>query len=213
MELRAKALARISKLNYRHLLRGGLRSDNPEDRGKLLHALKQYSQISKCLTLVEGDEKTTVDKIYDLAAAKMSQSSRCLIVVDYLQKLPLRDGDGPKVNSTKDSIDIHVSALRRIARDLNSPVLAISSENRAGYKSKNLDVFKESGEIEYSADIAAILSNATGETPPNAEYRLMDLNIVKNRNGETGIVKFKAYLQHSNFVEVGKAQLPEESLV
>lgn len=210
-ELRAKTLARSSKIAYRHLLRGRLRSDNPEDRQKLLAALEQYFAISKYLTIVEGDETTTVDTILDVATAKMSQASRCLIAVDYLQKLPLRLSDAPRVTSPKDSIDIHVSALRRIARDLDSPVVAISSENRAGYNSKKLDVFKESGEIEYSADIAMVMTPAkAGEASSNAEYKTLDLNIIKNRNGETGIVKFKFYPKRAEFIEIGKEQLPEE---
>lgn len=211
-ELRAKALARISRIAYRHLLRGRLRSDNPEDRQKLLAALEQYFAISKYLTIVEGDETTTVDTILNVATARMSHASRCLIAVDYLQKLPLRLSDAPRVTSTKDSIDIQVSALRRIARELDSPVVTISSENRAGYKSRRLDVFKESGEIEYSADIAMVLTPAkSAEAPPNVEYKLMDLNIIKNRNGETGIVKFKFYPQRAEFIEHGKEQLPEEA--
>ncbi len=211
-ELRAKALARISKIAYRHLLRGRLRSDNLEDRQKLLAALEQYFAVSKYLTIVEGDETTTVDTILNLATAKMSHaSSRCLIAVDYLQKLPLRLSDAPRVTSTKDGIDIQVSTLRRIARELDSPVVTISSENRAGYNSRKLDVFKESGEIEYSADIAMVLTPAKStEAPTNAEYKLMDLNIIKNRNGETGIVKFKFYPQRAEFIEQGKEHLLEE---
>ncbi len=211
-ELRAKVLARTSKIAYRHLLRGRLRSDNSEDRQKLLEALKQYFAISKYLTIIEGDETTTVDSILDVAVAKMTDASRCLIAVDYLQKLPLRSSDVNRITSTKDGIDIKVSTLRRIARKLDSPVITISSENRAGYNSRKLDVFKESGEIEYSADIAMVLTpSMSAETPSNAEYKLLDLNIVKNRNGETGIVKFKFYPQRGEFIELGKEQLPEDS--
>ena len=111
-----------------------------------------------------------------------------------MQVLPVRQQDGFRASNTKDRVDLHVSALRRLARKLNSPVLAISSENRAGYGQKKLDVFKESGGIEYSADIAMVLTRDKKNAPgADSDYRPMDLNIVKNRNGECGVVKFKFY--------------------
>jgi replicative DNA helicase len=39
----------------------------------------------------------------------------------------------------------------------------------------------------------------------------MDLNIVKNRNAERGVVKFKFYAKRSEFVETGKEELVEET--
>ena len=97
-----------------------------------------------------------------------------------------------------------------MARKLDSPVLAISAENRAGYKSKGMDVFKESGGIEYSADIAMVLTPDLKNLPgPESEYRPMDLNIVKNRNGERGVVKFKFYAKRAEFIETGKEELVE----
>ncbi len=213
-ELRAKTLARLSKLQYRHILRGRLRADDEQNRMKLLDAAKTYAQSAAYLTIVEGDDATTIDKIHEIAAAKMAKADakRCLIVLDYLQVLPLRKEDGARATNTKDRVDLHVSALRRMARQLDSPVLAISSENRAGYGQKNLGVFKESGGIEYSADIAMVLTpDKQGEPPPGSEFRAMDLNVVKNRNGERGVVKFKFYPQRAEFIEVGRASFAEET--
>ena len=213
-ELRAKVLARLSKLQYRHILRGRLRADDKQNRKKLLDAAKTYAQSAAYLTIVEGDDGTNIDKIHEIAAAKMAKADakRCLIILDYLQVLPLRLVDGAHAANTKDRVDLHVSALRRMARQLDSPVLAISSENRAGYKSKQMDVFKESGGIEYSADIAMVLTpDKQGEPTPGGDFRPMDLNIVKNRNGERGVVKFKFYPQRAEFIEVGKGSLAEET--
>jgi replicative DNA helicase len=97
-----------------------------------------------------------------------------------------------------------------MARDLNVAVLCISSENRAGYGSARMDVFKESGGIEYSADIAAVLTEPKGATPANADYRALELRIVKNRNGERGVIQFKFYPAIAKFVETGRAELPPD---
>jgi replicative DNA helicase len=116
-----------------------------------------------------------------------------------------------KITNAKDRVDLHVSALRRLARKIDSPVLAISAENRAGYRAKGLDVFKESGGIEYSADVAMVLTLDKKNDPGRSgEYRTMDLNIIKNRNGERGVVKLKFYPKRAEFAETGKEDLVEE---
>lgn len=211
-ELRVKALARFSKLNSKHISRGRFRADNPDHVQKLLQAAEEYSKVNEYLNLIEGDDLTTIDGIGDLAKDRMTAlgADRCLIVVDFLQIIPLRTADAGRVTNTKDRVDLHVTALRRLARRLDSPVMAISSMNRQGYDSKQLDVFKESGGIEYSADIAAVLT-VDKEAPVDAQgkFRNVDLNIIKNRNGAVGVVKFKFYPERAEFVETGKADLPQ----
>jgi replicative DNA helicase len=212
-ELRAKAVARLARLQYRHVLRGRLRANDPQEWPRVLEALQQYAQIGRNLTVVEGDDTTTVEAMRGLVAEKVARAGadRCLLGVDYLQIVPLAAEDAGRVTSPKDRVDLHVSALRRLARDLNASILCISSENRAGYAHKGLDVFKESGGIEYSADVAAVLTRDRAATAAaGAEYRVQDLNIVKNRNGECGVVKFKFYAKRAEFVETGRADLPSD---
>ena len=193
----SKSVARFSKLQYRHILRGRLKSDDPQDLQKLLEAATKFASFAQHLTIIEGDDTTTTDKIQEVAAAKAAKAGakRCVVLVDYLQVLPVRAQDGSRATNTKDRVDLHVSTLRRMARKLDSPVLAISSENRAAYRNaKTLDVFKESGGIEYSADVAMVLTRDKKNKPsPDSEYRPLDLNIIENRNGELGVVKLKFY--------------------
>jgi replicative DNA helicase len=213
-ELRAKALARLAKLPYRHVLRGKLKAGDAEVWARVLQALDEYALIAQHLTVVEADEFTTTEAIRELAAAKMALAGagRCLVAVDYLQVVPPSVEDSGRITSPRDRIDLQVSALRRLGRDLNASVLAISSENRSGYGSSRLDVFKESGGIEYSADVAAVLTrDRKSPAPAQGEYRVEDLNVVKNRNGECGVVKFKFYARRAEFVETEKADLPAEA--
>jgi replicative DNA helicase len=210
-ELRVKALARLSKINSRHIARGRLRSDDPQDIHRLQQAAREYFHVGRHLTIIPGDDTTTIDAIGAAAASlkARSGSDRCLVAIDYLQILPLGRADTGRVTSAKDRVDLHVSALRRLARQLDSPVVAISAENRAGYKSKQLDVFKESGGIEYSADIAGVMTlDKVATRAASGNHRVVDLNIIKNRNGELGVVKFKFYPERAEFVESGKGDLP-----
>lgn len=75
---------------------------------------------------------------------------RPVIIVDYLQILaPINDRATDKQNTDKNVLE-----LKRIARDFNIPVIAISSMNRDSYNAPiTFSSFKESGAVEYSSDI------------------------------------------------------------
>jgi replicative DNA helicase len=212
-ELRAKALSRLSGLEYRHILRGRLSASDPSHVEKLLQAANNYANIGRHLTIVEGDDGTTLPSIQQLAAATKSaaRASRCFIVIDYLQIVPLDAEQSQRFPNAKDRVDYLVSALRRVARDLDSPIWAISSLNRSGYTKKSLDVFKESGAIEYSADTAMLLSKDDRSSAENVDYVPLRLNIIKNRNGERGVVTFKFYPKRAEFVQGQKEDLQEDA--
>ena len=74
-----------------------------------------------------------------------------VIFIDYLQIL---QGEPEKRQSTKELIDSTVTELKRISRELDITVFVISSLNRANYLVPvSFESLKESGSIEYSADV------------------------------------------------------------
>jgi len=81
--------------------------------------------------------------------------------------------------------------LRELALGLHSPVLALASQNRSagnygnGKGSAALDSLKESGDLEYAADVVLFLTEAQerGATPL---ARAVELTVAKNRHGDTG---------------------------
>lgn len=76
--------------------------------------------------------------------------NRPVVVVDYMQILaPYSDRMTDKQNTDKAVLE-----LRRISRDYKIPLIGISSFNRANYTAEvSMGAFKESGAIEYSADV------------------------------------------------------------
>lgn len=73
-----------------------------------------------------------------------------VVIVDYLQLLaPPKSGV-----SDKQAMDANVAAMRQLARDLRTCVIAISALNRASYSTGvSQESFRESSSIEYSADL------------------------------------------------------------
>ena len=210
-ELREKTLSRITGIDTRHFRRGKLALEDPINKPKILTALGEYAvETAPHTTIVEADEKTTAFGIEMIVQGvlKKAGATSCLLVVDYLQLIPLSIDQVKSASNAMDRVTANVSALRRIARKLNVSVLAICSENRAGYKKKNLSVFKETGNIEYGADTASLLK--TSKTPGTEEFRCLDLHVVKNRNGETARIGYKFYQKTARFVEVDKSALDPE---
>ena len=82
--------------------------------------------------------------------------------------------------------------LRELALGLHSPVLALASQNRSagnygtGKGSAALDSLKESGDLEYAADVVVFLTGAGRLATPPA--RAVELTVAKNRHGDTGKV-------------------------
>ena len=113
-----------------------------------------------------------------------------LVVVDYLQLLAPLDVRA----SDKQNMDRATLELRRIARDYHCPVIVISSFNRSSYNQKvNFGSFKESGAIEYCADVVVGLQlEGVGQDDFDVDVekaknpRSIEAVILKNRFGETG---------------------------
>lgn len=117
-------------------------------------ALKAYTDtIADNMNIIQGDFGTDVLTVRADVQRFIRQNPnkpKPIVIIDYLQALKPAD----ERKTTKDSIDFTVTELKRISRDFNIPVVVISSFNRANYMtSVSFESFKESGGIEYTADV------------------------------------------------------------
>ena len=212
-ELRVKTLSRLSGIENRDILRGRL---DPKSSG--WDRVKTASE--KILTstagrffILEGDKTTTPEmiRLAGLQVRRATNAEALLIVVDYLQIVPtIEDFKDPRSR-----VDAVVSDLRRIARELNASIMAISSLSRRSYDLSDISAFKESGGVEYGADLGAIMiprKDAAGKVEEGTSMIMevkrnwigVDLAFVKNRNGERGKILFQFFPQISRFDEIGK---------
>lgn len=113
-----------------------------------------------------------------------------IVLIDYLQILaPYSEKMGDKQN-----IDRNVLELKRISRDFKIPVFVVSSFSRGAYNTEvSMASFKESGAIEYSADVLLGLQplgiGTEGfdlEDFKSSAQRKIEMLVLKNRNGRTG---------------------------
>ena len=117
----------------------------------------------------------------------------------------MRSGDV----SSRDGRQVEVSAIsggiKKLAKDLDVPVLVLSQLNREVEKTPNnktarprLSNLRESGSIEQDADVVIFLHRDRDEAKENNREAARNgveslLLVEKNRNGKTGIVSLKFF--------------------
>lgn len=155
-----------------------------------------------------GGPTAALFKIRETAAAVRAANAGATpaIVVDFLQGLSEDDPDGKRL-----SVSMVANELRRIARDLDVPVLAVSTVSRAyyGQNRKAMDgeddprawlaAAKESGDIEYAAAVFMYLDTAS-EVGPTGESAAR-LIVAKSRRGRAGFVGLRFHGPTGRFFE------------
>jgi replicative DNA helicase len=187
--LTLKLLCARAGVNLRDVQRGYA------DLAKLRRAAEAWEPVAQRLAVVEGGSQLTVAQVRAQArrAMRQHQTERCLVVVDYLQLWAKVAEDLRGNFSVRERVDMLGGLLRELALGLHSPVVALASQNRSagnygnGKGSAALDSLKESGDLEYAADVVLFLTEAQERmaTPP---ARAIELTVAKNRHGETGKV-------------------------
>ena len=137
-----------------------------------------------------------------------------VVCVDYLQIIP--PSSDVKLSSDKARIDDIVHKLKTFQRETNTTFIVISSFNRVNYYSQvSFESFKESGNIEYSADVVWALqlfvanSIKTGanisdtrkkfDDAKKQQPRQLQLKCLKNRQGNNYDCYFHYFSAHDFF--------------
>lgn len=165
------------------------------DVAPLEQAYQELAPRLERLVPVEGDGELTVGRLRSLARQALERhgARRCLVVVDYLQLWAKTSRELRGLTDTRARVDALGGELVTLARRLGSPVLALSSQSRSGGNygrgggQAALDSLKESGDLEYSADVAMFLTPSQDRQAPPPAVAL-DLTISKHRHGPTGQV-------------------------
>ena len=152
-EMASKSLARITA--YRNI-RSAVSSLDIR-KGNITFAVQEAQKvyakmIAPRMSVIEGNFNCNISFIGDYVARYIKKNGRKpVVIVDYLQIL---DGLGDQKQTTRDLVDTNVRELKRMSRNHDIPVIVISSLNRTNYLAPvDFESFKESGGIEYTADV------------------------------------------------------------
>lgn len=199
LELVSKSLARLTaKMDYNNAVTGiSIRSGYIPQQ--VIKAAEAYEKIAQRVNIIEGNFNTTTDSIRSYIDRYISLNNvKPIVIIDYLQIIPgdMKLGDKQRIDNT-------VTELKRISRDFDITLFVISSLNRGNYLTPiDFESFKESGGIEYTADVIWGLQlqaindeifNKEGKIKEKrekikqakaADPRKIELVCLKNRNGK-----------------------------
>jgi len=130
-----------------------------------------------------------------------------LVIVDYLQLMQARG----RTENRQQEISGITRSLKALAKELNVPVIALSQLSRAVEQRKppkpQLSDLRESGAIEQDADVVALIYRDEVYNPEDsAEKGVAEINIAKQRNGPTGVVRLAfrgEFTRFENLAESG----------
>lgn len=237
-ELVSKSLSRLMakrKFNDVTLYEMGAarwRNSWPDEKARAMaDAVEEYAEVvAPNLRVMAASEQPTINDVKAAAYHIADQRGESpVIMLDYLQILkPQSERD-----TERQAVDFNISELRRLSggNGLKTPVIAISSLNRGSYTGAiEMASFKESGGVEYGADLLLglqpynmeeiVTQDTKNNTPPTEQQmkfrarehvkqfrkqrvKYSELVFLKNRNGalpETPL-PFTFYGASSLFVE------------
>lgn len=174
------------------------------------HELRKYgdavTKIRKAPIYIDDTPALSILDLRARARRMKTDKKVQLIVVDYLQLM-----QGDKGGNREQEISSITRGLKRMAKDLDVPVIALSQlsrsvETRGGDKRPMLSDLRESGSIEQDADIVTFLyrpeyykieQDDEGKSTAN----VMEVIIAKHRHGSLDTVPLKFIGKHMKITD------------
>ena len=170
---------------------------------ELDNIISEVADSNANLQLLELQDES-IDDLLKLLTSLCKDSEKAPVVcIDYLQIIP------HSKDNIKAGIDDTVRKLKKFQRDTNTTFIVISSFNRTNYsQSVAFESFKESGNIEYTADVVwGLQLNVMNKTFNRDEIdkakkqqpRQIQLKCLKNRQGTNYDCFFNYFSAHDYF--------------
>lgn len=185
-QLWSRRVARRSGVSYSKLMGGTFQKDKDEEWKKIIKATGDLSTRQLFISAENA-------RLSDIERHVRQAGKLDLIVIDHLGLIiPDKVTDSLYLPTT-----MACHALKRLAKATGTPILMLCQLNRAnmqrGDKRANLSDLRNSGAIEEDSDAVIFLHREAYYLPPEEqpkswEPQTMEVNVAKNRHGETGAV-------------------------
>ena len=169
-------------------------------------------RLSKAPLFVDDTPSPNILEMRSMARRLQIEHGLSLLVIDYLQLIQPR---AVSQNMVQQVTEIS-RGLKSLARELNTPILAVSQLSRAveqrEMKIPRLADLRESGSIEQEADVVLFIYRKDRDRidVPLEEQNIAEILISKHRNGPLGAVKLKFDLEKVSFRSLDKIHVSEK---
>lgn len=134
----------------------------------------------------------TVEEIKSICKVNKRKGKCDFVIIDFLQ-LIINSSKNKRYNKVQEIGDIS-HKLKALSKELDVPVICLSQLNRELEKRSNKEPLlcdlRESGDIEQDADIVLFIYRSHYYSQLEEDFGSGELIIAKNRNGQTGKIKF-----------------------
>ena len=169
-------------------------------------------RLSKAPLFIDDTPSPNILEMRSMARRLQIEHGLSLLVIDYLQLIQPRT---VSQNMVQQVTEIS-RGLKSLARELNTPILAVSQLSRAveqrEMKIPRLSDLRESGSIEQEADLVLFIYRKDRDRldVPFEEQNMTEILISKHRNGPLGAVKLRFDLEKVSFRSIDKAHTTNE---
>jgi len=166
------------------------------------------NKLSKAPIFIDDTPGISMLELRAKARRLKTQYDIQLLIVDYLQ---LMQSDR-RLENRQQEISAISRSLKALARELNTPVIAVSQlsravESRTDHRPQLSDL-RESGAIEQDSDTVILLMREEYYKPSEENRGLAEVNIAKQRNGPVGTLKLTFIKEFTRFANLEAARSP-----
>jgi replicative DNA helicase len=170
------------------------------------------AKLSKAPLFVDDTPALSILELRAKCRKLKAQHDIQMVVVDYLQLMSGDSKNGGQGGNREQEIASISRALKKIAKELAIPVIALSQlsravETRGGDKRPQLSDLRESGAIEQDADMVMFLYRPeyygiTQDEENNSTAGIGEVIIAKHRNGSLDNVKLRFIGKYTKFMDL-----------
>jgi replicative DNA helicase len=175
------------------------------------------AQLGERFAVVDASQNTSISHIRGAIRRVMAQTGakKVMVVVDYIQKMAFTAGGGD-FQDIRLRIGNIVTGLTGLVKIANGPVIMISSVSKDAYRrgatGATLADFKESGGVEFTADVGIQLrwANDVRNDDIDSAVKVIDAHVLKNRFGPSGVIRLYSVRDEARYTEAdpGDRMLP-----
>lgn len=205
-ELCNRALSRASGLPLDKIL-DGKKFDRASNSADWTMLTKGVQHVADLQLIVDARPGMSLNEIRSQARMIKRRNGLGLIVVDYLGLMAATEG-----NNRTEQVGANSRGLKTLAKQLGVPVVLLSQLNRGVEQRPNkrpmMSDLRDSGEIEQDADIIIFLYRDEVYNPDSPDKGLAEINVAKQRNGPTGIVRATYIGERTLFADMAPGYVP-----
>ena len=185
-------ISNIAQINFKKLKYANL---NNNDWNKISYNIKKLSQAK---IFIDDTPAIEVEKIKEKCIKLLEEKSIDIIIIDYLQLI-----------NKNDNI---IKSLKCLSKELNIPIIAVSQ--LSGKPEERYEIGEDprpilndlTPELINESDVIMFIYRDGYYNFDSMEYDIAEINIAKNRHGNTGIVKMKYQSEYLKYQELEKKE-------